>query len=280
MRLAVALILIAGCAAPPETAPAPDPDLGRLANLLRKGRDAETAGNGDAAGKYYEEAVRDFPGHSSGWAHLGEQRRFWARDLDGADQAFTRALKAPAKDQDSVAFAIRGRGEIARTRGETLKALEFFQLSLSAKPSAEAHRSLSALYATEYRDFERAARHAKSALDLSPEDPIALLQYAVQMARFRKYEESEEAFWKAVGIAGCDEKGRSTGPVHCCVLYNGACYHAVRGNKEAALAMLKEFFITPNHRHITKEEILKDPDFESLLRDPEFKALLDYRLPE
>jgi Flp pilus assembly protein TadD len=139
---------------------------------------------------------------------------------------------------------------------------------------------LSALYATEKRDFVQAALLAKSAVEVSPEDPVALLQYAVQMARFRKFAESEEAFWKALGLAGCDERGRSPDLVHCCVLYNGACYHAVRGDKAGALAMLKEFFTTPHHRHITRGEILRDPDFESLLKDSDFKALLDYRLPE
>jgi hypothetical protein len=99
------------------------------------------------------------------------------------------------------------------------------------------------------------------------------------MIRFKKPEEAKQAFAKAITLAGCDERGRSEGHVHCCVLYNGACYHAVRGDKDAALAMLKEFFLTPNHRHITREEIVRDPDFDSLVKDAEFLALLEYYLP-
>lgn len=276
--LGAGLVLLAGCAAPKRSVPAPIPD--RLAQLLRQGEEAETRGDGAEAGRIYEAAVRDFPDHSAAWSHFGEQRRFWARDPAGADAAFKRALDAPLVTDASVAFAWRGLGELARGRGEIDRAIACFEKSLSIKPIADAHRSLSALYATEKRDYDKAARHAKSAVDLSPEDPIALAQYAVQMARFKKFEESEEAFWKAMGIAGCDERGRSNGLVHCCVLYNGACYHAVRGNKADCLAMLKEFFSTPNHRHITREEIVRDPDFESLVKDPDFKALLDYRLPE
>jgi len=63
------------------------------------------------------------------------------------------------------------------------------------------------------------------------------------------------------------------------VLYNGACYHAVGGDRERAIAMLAAFFATPNHRHITREELLADPDFESLRADPEFRGLVDRTLP-
>jgi tetratricopeptide (TPR) repeat protein len=278
VRPAVVLgaLLAAGCAAPERS----DPVSPALAEILRQGEEAESRGDGAGARSAYEQAVRDHGDHSAAWSHLGEWRRFWGRDAAGAEQAFQRALEAPQTTDASLAFAWRGLGETARGRGQVDRAIECFEKSLSIKPLADAHRSLSALYATEKRDFDKAARHARAAVDLSPEDPIALLQYAVQMARFKKSAESEEAFWKALGIAGCDERGRSEAHVHCCVLYNGACYHAVRGDKANALAMLKEFLMTPNHRHITREEILKDPDFESLAKDPELKALLDYRLPE
>lgn len=273
------MIAIAGCQSPKQpSAPAQTPFV--LAWHLHLGEEAEARGDWAEAGAAYEQAVRDFGGHSESWSHLGEYRRFWLHDPAAAEAAFKRALEAPRTTGASIAFAWRGLGEIARARGAIDRAIEHFEKSLAIKPLADAHRSLSALYATEKRDFDKAALHAKAAVDLSPEDPIALLQYAVQMARFKKFEESEEAFWKALGIAGCDERGRSADLVHCCVLYNGACYHAVRGDKAGALAMLKEFFMTPNHRHITKEEILRDPDFEPLLKDPDFKALLEYRLPE
>lgn len=272
------LLLIAGCASPKSSVPTETPP--ELAQLLREGQEAERRGDAASAQRAYEVAHLAYGDHSAPCALLGEFRRFWQHDGKGASHYFQLAIDASKPDDHWIAFAWRGLGEVARWRGEIDRAIQVFEKSLSIKPNADAHRSLSALYATEKRDFEKAAHHAKAAVDLSPEDPIALVQYAVQMARFKKFEESEEAFWKAMGIAGCDERGRSNGLVHCCVLYNGACYHAVRGNKADALAMLKEFFSTPNHRHITREEIVRDPDFESLVKDPDFKALLDYRLPE
>ena len=278
MRVAVLLALIAGCAAPKRSAPAPVPD--PLALILRQGQEAEAKGDKAAAGAAYERAVREFEDYSVAWSHLGEFRRFWAHELDSAFDAFKRAIQSPKTTDASVAFAWRGLGELCRAKSKVDDAITCFEKSLAIAPSVETRRSLSALYATEKRDFDKAALHAKAAVDLSPDDPIALIQYAVQMVRFKKPRDAEEAFAKAIRLAGCDERGRSNDAVHCCVLYNGACYQAVRGNKDAALAMLKEFFMTTNHRHITREEILRDPDFESLLKDPDFKTLLDYRLPE
>ena len=251
-----------------------------MADLLRRGRDAES--NGDAAGARaaYERACLLYKDHSAPWAHLGEYHRFWGRDADAAWDAYDRAMRAPSPDAHWIAYALRGKGELARSERKIERALDFFEASLDRHPLPETHRSLSALHATERRDFEKAAHHARAAVELSPEDPIALLQFAVQMVRFGKPGDGDAAFAKAVRLAGCDDRGRSNDLVHCCVLYNGACYHAVRGDRPRALAMLEEFFRTPNHRHITKEEILRDPDFESLVNDPKFKALLDYQLPE
>jgi len=273
----LALVLVAGCSSPKRSAPAESPE--PLVHLLSQGRECETNGDGPGAAAAYERATREFPDHSVAWSHLGEHRRFWGRDPASAEAAFTSAIHSKVTTGPSVAFAWRGLGEIARGRGQVDHAIECFKKSLAVGPSTEAYRSLSALYATEKRDFEVARHYAFSALKLSPEDPIAQLQYAVQMVRFNDRTEAQKWFAEAIRLAGCDVNGRSADLVHCCVLYNGACYHAVRGDKAAALAMLKEFFITPNHRHITRDEILRDPDFESLLDDPDFKALLDYRLP-
>lgn len=270
-----AVLALAACGAPQRLEKNPD----ALEALLRRGEEAESGGDGRTAGEAYEQAVRDFGDYSSAWSHAGEFRRFWKRDPAAGEAAFRKSIDAPRFTDDSVAFAWRGLGEIARSRGDVDRAIACFEKSLSIKPRVETHRSLSALHATERHDFEKAAYHAKAAVELSPDDPIALLQFAVQMVRFKKPQEAKAGFAKAIRLAGCDERGRSNDHVHCCVLYNGACYHAVRGDKAAALAMLKEFFLTPNHRHITRDEILKDPDFEGLVRDPEFLAMLDYRLP-
>jgi tetratricopeptide (TPR) repeat protein len=218
----------------------------------------------------YLRATIEYADYAVAWAHYGEQLRFEKNQPAKAEAAFLRAIAAPKSDSRSVAFAWRGLGEIARERNDIEGALACFEKSLSIRPLADTHRSLSALYATEKSDFARAADHAKAAVSLDPEDPIALLQWAVQALRAGRTPEAEAAYVKALRI----------NPNHCCVLYNAACYHSVRGDRKAALEKLDAFFATPHHRHITREEILKDPDFAPLAADSEFRALLDRNFPK
>jgi hypothetical protein len=94
VRLAVTLglVLVAGCASPKRSAPAPVPV--SLSVLLREGEQAESKGDKAAAGAAYERAVREFEDYSIAWSHLGEYFRFWAVDLNAAF-AFKRAIESP-----------------------------------------------------------------------------------------------------------------------------------------------------------------------------------------
>lgn len=215
--------------------------------------------------RQFVRATIEYSEYASAWAHYGEQLRFEKNDSDKAQAAFFRAIAAPRSDSRSVAFAWRGLGEIARERKDIEGALASFEKSLAIFALADTHRSLSSFYATEKHDFVKAADHAKAAVAIDPDDPIALLQWAVQAERAGRKQEAEEACSKALRL----------NPTHCCVLYNAACYHAVRGDRKQALGMLDSFFATPHHRHITREEMVADPDFASLLNDSDFRALLD-----
>lgn len=250
-----------------------------LERILQEGRSAERVADPLRIEEAYRRGVEQFPEHAAAWVHYAEFHRFWKNEPGTAEQLFQRGLNARYCDDISTAFAWRGLGEIARGRGDVDAAIRFFEKSLAVRPLVDTHRSLSALYANEKQDFEKAAEHSRSALAFSPDDPIAILQYAVQMVRLNRPEEARRFFEKGIRLGGCDERGRSEGPVHCCVLYNGACYHAVNGEPGKALAMLEAFFTTPNHRHISREEIRHDPDFQTLLADPTFQSLLDRFLP-
>ncbi len=263
-----------------ESAPSERARPERLAALLREGELAETAGDGASAGAAYARAAAEFPDFAAAWSYHGEHLRFWSNDSARAEAAFRRALAARTPDDAAQAFALRGLGELAHARGDAAAAVECFERSLAVCPLADTHRSLSALYATEQKDFAKAAAHAEAAVALDPRDSIALLQLAVQAERAGTRDRAEAAFRDAIGSAGCDAQGRSAHAVHCCVLYNGACYHAVRGDAASALAMLEAFFRHPNHRHITRGEIAADPDFDRVRAEPGFIALLDAHLPE
>jgi len=127
------------------------------------------------------------------------------------------------------------------------------------------------------KDWEHAAEHARKAVELEPDDPIAILLYAAQLQRAGKQAEAQVQFEKAMKLAG------STGaelppkgmPVHCCVLYNAAGYYAVCGNREKALKALEAFFNTPNHLHLSRLQIEQDSDFSDIKADKSFIELLE-----
>mgnify|MGYP001184036421 CR=1 FL=1 len=246
-----------------------------LDELLEEGERAERNGDAAGAGEAYRSARERFPEYALAWSYYGEYLRFYGADPEAAARAFRRAVAAPRTDRRAAAFAWRGLAEIAQHQGSADEALRLLYKSIDLMPLAAAHRSLSALLATAYRDFAGAAEHASLALQLEPEDPLALLQYAVQLVRLGKPVEGRSAFVRALELGGCDERGRAAKPVHCCILYNAACYYAVSGADELALVMLQAFFKTPEHRHISREALEADPDLEGLGRDPRFLELID-----
>ena len=249
-----------------------------LDKLLESGENAEWRDDWQAAEENYRQAITLFPRHARAWAHYGEFQRFYRHNETEAARAFDRALHATIPDTVSEAFSLRGMGELAENNGDTQHALELMQQSLKVKPLADTHRSLSHLYGR-INHPEEAAEHAKRAAELDPNDPIALLLYAAQLERAGKHELGQQTFKKAIAIGGCDPQGGHAGPVHCCVFYNSAGYYAVKGERAGALKMLEAFFKTPNHRHLSREHVLSDPDFTELKNDSEFMKLVDEYLP-
>ena len=250
-----------------------------LERLLEQGETAERSEDIPGAGANYRKATEQFPDHASAWVHYGEYLRFFTADKAGARDAFDRALAAPVSDKKSAAFAWRGLGELAEKRGDTAEAIELLQKSLAALPLSDTHRSLCHLYGFRGKNTE-AAQHALLAAKLSPEDPIAALLAAAQLERAGKHDEGKAMFENGMALGGCQTDGSHAQPVHCCVLMNASGYFAVAGQPENALKFLKAFLETPNHRHLSREHIVDDPDFAALRDDPEFLKIVDAYLPK
>jgi len=249
-----------------------------LNQLLQSGEEAERRDDFSAAEECYRNAVSLFPQHARAWSHLGEFQRFYKHDDGASSVSFKKAISAGVPDAEATAFAWRGLGEIAEKSGDILTAIDCMAKSLKAKPLSDTHRSLCDLYGNR-KDFAKAAEHARLAAELNPSDPIALLLYAGQLERAGRHEEGRGVFSKAIELGGCDQDGKHAQPVHCCVLYNSAGYYAVCGNADGALKMLQAFFETPNHRHLSRQYLLDDPDFTALKADRRFMELLDQYLP-
>ncbi len=241
-----------------------------LKERLAHAGNLETVADYPAAKAVYLKATVDFTDYSEAWAAYGEHLRFYAHDEPAAIQAFQSAISAKQQDALAVAFAWRGLGAIECSNGRDEAALGFFEKSLKAYALADTHRSLCHLYCRQ-RKFKDAARHAGEALKLDPDDDIARLLYAAQLHRAGEPEKGRAEFQAASKSSGLQTQK----PVHCCVLYNAAGYLSVAGENDSALRMLKRFFDTPNHRHLSREEIESDADFDGLKKLPNFKTLLD-----
>ncbi len=221
----------------------------------------------------YERATMEFGNSSMSWAALGEHLRFYTSESGAAKKAFESAIRARDQEPQAAAFAWRGLGELAAKAGKPAEAAALMLKSLQAKPLADTHRSLCHLYVMQ-RDWKNAADHARRAAALDPDDPIALLLYAAQLERSGDHKAGVEQASKAMSLAGLNSQGKHAAPVHCCVFYNLAGYYAVSRDSARALAMLESFFKTPNHRHLTEDEIKNDPDFIELRKSEEFKQLI------
>lgn len=251
-----------------------EPGDGAIEALLEKAAAAESRNRFDDARALYESAVKRHPQSALAWSAYGEHLRFYVHDAKAAEAAFQKALSAKSQTEYAQAFSWRGLGEIAERKGDSREAIRCFENSLKAMPLADTCRSLCHLYCAE-KNFEAAAKYAAQAVKLDPDDAIARLLHAAQLDRSGEKHEGRQQFQKALSIAGIDSNGSGRENVHCCVFYNAAGYLSVAGNKAAALQMLRRFFETPNHRHLTREQIESDADFSELRKTAEFRALLD-----
>lgn len=235
--------------------------------LLERAAAAEAAGELNTAYALYLKATQGDPESSEAWAAFGEHLRFYVHDPAAARNAFERSLSCVDRTPHASAFAWRGLGEIESKASHNDAAIGFFQKSLAAMPLSDTHRSLCHLYCMQ-GDYRSAAEHARAAVEMNPQDPIARLLYAAQLQRAGEAAAGREEFRRAFALVG-------DGPVHCCVYYNAAGYLGVCGDKAGAIDMLERFFKTPNHRHLTRQEIEHDSDFAALKDSAAFRALLD-----
>lgn len=273
LRIAASVLLIAAACGESsfaaETDNRPDP----YSEKMNQASAAEFSGDYAQARKIYTSATNEFPKSSVVWAALGEHLRFYVHDSDAAKAAFQKAIAAEEKIPYAIAYAWRGLGELEIKAGRVDEGVALFKKSLDAFALADTHRSLCHLYCRQ-RKFKEAADEARAAVEINSDDAIARLLYAAQLHRSGETEKAHAEFLKALDIGGMDKNGDSDKPVHCCVLYNAAGYLSVAGQKDAALKMLRRFFETPNHRHLSRDDVVGDADFDSLKTLPAFQALI------
>ena len=272
LRIAAGVLFSASACGASWCAETPRPEI-TLQLKLEQAAAAEFHGDYAAARATYTQATVQFPASAEAWAALGEHIRFYVHDTDAASVAFKKALTVEQQSPYAVAYALRGLGELEIKAGRVDEGVAYFKKSLAAFPLADTHRSLCHLY-TRQRQFKEAAEEARAAVEINPDDAIARLLYAAQLHRSGQETKANTEFLKALEIGGMDSHGETDKPVHCCVLYNAAGYLSVAGKNDAALKMLRRFFDTPNHRHLSFDDIVSDSDFDNLKNLSAFQALL------
>ena len=229
--------------------------------LMGDGVEAEEAGDYHTALINYQAARRLDPADPVPLRYLGELYRHHTGEWDKAAEVFEAILAAPA-DLISRAVAQHGLGKMTIHGGQFEKGLEMIEASIETYPLALAYRNL-AVYWNSEEAFEKAHGYAQQALALQPDDPYNIVFAATYLVGMGQKEEAMRiATEHADLLAGS---------------YNLAAIHALAGNREQALELLRRHFYDyeSNDSVRIKEmfEAREDFVFASIVDDPDFLQL-------
>jgi serine/threonine-protein kinase len=162
-----------------------------------------------------------------GWAY------FYQEDLDKAYRFYKRAFELGPNNAE-INFNIAA---FLRDIGLYDNAIEFYSKAIELDPTSTEYLYLCARCYMSIGEFEKAVNLIKEAIELNPNDIKLLLIYARQLIMMEKYEEAEKEITRAESLEP-DNPG---------IRYTRAMIYAVRGEKDKALAVIKNidpFFYT------------------------------------
>src|SRR5262249_43067498 len=184
-------------------------------------------------------------------------------EWDKARVEFERILAMRA-DPLSRAVALHGLGKMTIHAGQFDRGRELMEESVATYPLALAYRNL-AVYWNSEGDLTKTGRYVDEALRLDPEDPYNIVFAAVFKATSGRVDE-------ALRIA---QQNEAMLPAS----YNLAAIHAIAGQRETALRLLRRHFQEyERYDAVRGEEMMEarvDAVFASLREDPAFLSLTD-----
>jgi tetratricopeptide (TPR) repeat protein len=165
-------------------------------------------------------------------------------------------------DPLSRAVAMHGLGKMTIHEGDFAKGLGLFEQSVKEFPLALTYRNLAVYWNSEHNP-EKAGKYVELALAQDPADPYNRVFAAVFMAQAGRTAE-------AVKIARENERLLPAS-------YNLAAIHALAGDRETALALLKRHFYSyERYDAVRVKEMMEarvDAVFDSLRQDAAFTTL-------
>ena len=243
----------------------------------------------DQAIAAYERAIELDPKYTPPHNGLGNAYRELGRDKD-AIAAYGRAIELDPK----FAHPHYGLGNVYRVLGLNEDAIAAYGRAVELDPKfAHPHNGLGNVYRTLSRNEDAIAAYER-AIELDPKfaAPHSGLGIVYQLSE--QYEKAEEAFRKAVeldpqsgmccsSLVGFLRKlGREAEAAEKIKItreliakedaYNRACFEAICGSADEALALLKTAL---EKRGSPLEWVERDPDLDSLRGDPRFVALIE-----
>jgi len=150
-------------------------------------------------------------------------------------------------------------GNLFRTSGRYGEALAAFDQAVALDPNREVfHYHLGLVYAALKR-YDEAIRAFQKVVELNPDYNLAHCTLAGYYRRLGQENEAQ----KHITIALPTMKDETE--------YNRACFEAICGNNDQALALLNEAL---EKKQTTPDWVRRDPDFEFIRDDPRFQALV------
>lgn len=153
------------------------------------------------------------------------------------------------------ASAYRQQGEIGRALAHARAALERGVTSGRLLTLADAQKHAD--------DLDAAIETLERALEIEPENPIALASLAGYQVLNGQVDEGKETFGRFLDVAPQDGD----------TARNSAFFHAVMGDKKKTVASLKTALAADSE--ITKAYIADEVEFDRFRKDSDFKALVE-----
>jgi len=189
---------------------------------------------------------------------------FISDDYGAAEREFSRAIELNPNLWEPYYYF----GLAWSSKGEFEKAIEMYKKAMEVNPAdyqapifiAQSYASLGRKHdemKARLASLEQIQRH----LEMNPHDTRALYVGANQFANVGEFEKAQELAERALGR---DQEE----PV---VLYNVACFYAMKGNTDRAMELLDR---AVENGWGDKAWLETDPDLDSLREDPRFQALM------
>jgi tetratricopeptide (TPR) repeat protein len=202
----------------------------------------------------YQRAIELDPKYASPHNGLGNMYTGLGRTAD-AIVAYQRAIELDPKD----AYPHNGLGNVYRTLGRTDDAIAEYQRAIDLDPKyASPHYGLGNMYRTLGRTDEAIVAYRK-AVELDPQRGTHRSSLAACLRKLGRDAEAVEQIAIARELISKENE------------YNRACFEAICGNVEEALALLK---VALEKKQASLAWVRRDSDFESLRTDPHFTALV------